>query len=184
MLTQPEESRSNPAAPDSTDYTVDSSPGFTPNWASDATRGGRAVLTRVLKESATVHSSSLRPSCNPCATLATTARPRRFASTSTTRSGPMRLRSASFSAKSAEQARRCPTGADQSRGDLLGDSRSHRRALRSAHPGMVVTVSQDAEERPTGLQRPQHFDTSQPSRMRACKIRFADTAARMPWDGA
>jgi hypothetical protein len=27
---------------------------FTPNWASDAPRGGRAVLTRVLKESATV----------------------------------------------------------------------------------------------------------------------------------
>src|SRR6266550_1605235 len=27
---------------------------FNPNWASDAPRGGRAVLTRILKESATV----------------------------------------------------------------------------------------------------------------------------------
>src|ERR1700746_2031321 len=27
---------------------------FSPNWASDAPRGGRAVLTRILKESATV----------------------------------------------------------------------------------------------------------------------------------
>ncbi len=27
---------------------------FSPNWAADAPRGGRAVLTRVLKESATV----------------------------------------------------------------------------------------------------------------------------------
>src|SRR5437879_2070805 len=27
---------------------------FTPNWASDAPRGGRAVLSRILKESATV----------------------------------------------------------------------------------------------------------------------------------
>src|ERR1700730_14397185 len=33
---------------------TDSSEGLTPNWAPDAPRGGRAVLTRILKESASV----------------------------------------------------------------------------------------------------------------------------------
>jgi hypothetical protein len=32
----------------------DETQAFSPNWAADAPRGGRAVLTRVLKESATV----------------------------------------------------------------------------------------------------------------------------------
>ena len=45
-------------------------------------------------------------------------------------------------------------GADHRAENLLGDSRSHGQALRFAHPGMVVTASQDAEERPAGLQRP------------------------------
>src|ERR1700722_8964719 len=39
---------------ENSDSTIDSSPAFTPNWAPDAPRGGRAVLTRALKESATV----------------------------------------------------------------------------------------------------------------------------------
>jgi anti-sigma regulatory factor (Ser/Thr protein kinase) len=33
---------------------ADASEAFTPNWSADAPRGGRAVLTRVLKESASV----------------------------------------------------------------------------------------------------------------------------------
>ena len=34
------------------DGTDDAGEKFSPNWASDAPRGGRAVLTRILKESA------------------------------------------------------------------------------------------------------------------------------------
>src|SRR6201996_3090189 len=55
MLNEIEKSGGDPADRDTTtEVAVDSSSTFTPNWAPDAPRGGKAVLTRVLKESATV----------------------------------------------------------------------------------------------------------------------------------
>src|SRR6266851_9302981 len=54
MLNTTERSGSNPVVAETMDSAVDSSPAFMPNWAPDAPRGGRAVLTRILKESATV----------------------------------------------------------------------------------------------------------------------------------
>ena len=44
----------NEVANDILDSSDDIGEKFSPNWAADAPRGGRAVLTRILKESATV----------------------------------------------------------------------------------------------------------------------------------
>ena len=54
MLNEIERSGRDPAVADIADNEADGSPAFAPNWAPDAPRGGKAVLTRALKESATV----------------------------------------------------------------------------------------------------------------------------------
>jgi len=46
--------RENPSVNEATESPDETGEKFTPNWSSDAPRGGRAVLTRILKEQATV----------------------------------------------------------------------------------------------------------------------------------
>jgi hypothetical protein len=49
-----EEIKNQPTADAQVSAVEETEEKFNPNWASDAPRGGRAVLTRILKESATV----------------------------------------------------------------------------------------------------------------------------------
>ena len=49
-----EEIKNSPVLDESANEADEVEEKFNPNWASDAPRGGRAVLTRILKESATV----------------------------------------------------------------------------------------------------------------------------------